>query len=761
MTNNFTANGTNITNSIVPRVDAALMPAGAYTGNSSALTGAYPLGGSGSTGNANFYGSLGDGTVTTRSTTVPVFIGQAGSWQSVYASAGSSFGIKPDGTLWAWGLATYGQLGLGNTSTYSSPAQVGSLTTWSKLAASPYHTMAIKTDGTLWGWGNNSSGQLGDGTVVSKSSPVQVGVATTWVTVAAGSGSTIAAQSDGTLWGWGYNGNGVLGDPATVSQGVSNPMRISPLPTWSSASAGTSFVTAIKPDGTLWAWGAAASGVLGNGTASPNISSPVQIGSLTTWSKISSGTATTVAVKSDGTLWAWGGNGVGQLGDGTITARNIPTQEATLATNWAMAVTNAALIANATSYGIKTDGTLWSWGYSGNGALGNSTTTPNKSTPVQITGTSWATVSAGNQYALAVKTNGSLWAWGFATSGGLGNSSTTATTSSPIQIGSLTDWSKVAAGSANSSLAVKTDGTLWAWGANASGTLGLGDVTVRSSPVQVGALTNWANVCVSAATTLAVKTDGTLWAWGNGAGGMFGNNAAISRSSPAQVGSESDWASVSSTDGAFVVATKTDNTLWAWGANASGQLGTFAVTGLSLPVQTGTLQKWTFLEVTRETAHGIKDNGTLWGWGDNSYGMIGDNTLVNKSSPVQIGILNDWKTINGFVWENGAPSVVALKTTGLMYSWGDNSSGQLGLGSLASKSSPNIVGSLTSWNWVSATMGAAMLSAVASDGTLWQCGSNATGTSALVQVGSKTTWTSVASGGTYYATPYYLGLSKF
>jgi alpha-tubulin suppressor-like RCC1 family protein len=184
--------------------------------------------------------------------------------------------------------------------------------------------------------------------------------------------------------------------------------------------------------------------------------------------------------------------------------------------------------------------TLWVWGSNGSGQLGLGTAGVGRSVPVVVDrGMNWSSVSAFSNHSLAVKTTGTLWAWGSNGIGQLGLGDT-ATRSSPVQVGTDTNWASVSAGSAHA-LAVKTTGTLWAWGFNSSGQLGFGDTTNRSSPVQVGTDTDWASVSAGGAHTLAVKTTGTLWAVGNRANGRLGISYIGNVSSPVQVGTAENW----------------------------------------------------------------------------------------------------------------------------------------------------------------------------------------------------------------------------
>jgi len=196
---------------------------------------------------------------------------------------------------------------------------------------------------------------------------------------------------------------------------------------------------------------------------------------------------------------------------------------------------------------VKTDGTLWSWGRNNYGYLGHNNTT-DLSSPVQVGSlTDWDTVEAGPESSMAIKTNGTLWAWGVNGAGNLGDGSTTQR-NSPVQIGALTTWDQVAPASYHT-LAVKTDGTLWAWGTHSPhGELGTGATYGgnRSSPVQVGALTTWSKVAVANHWSHAIKTDGTLWAWGKNDTGQLGLGSTTYYSSPVQVGSLTTWLNISS-----------------------------------------------------------------------------------------------------------------------------------------------------------------------------------------------------------------------
>ena len=246
-----------------------------------------------------------------------------------------------------------------------------------------------------------------------------------------------------------------------------------------------------------------------------------------------------------------------------------------------------------------------------------------------------AAAGAGGGYA-----SGSLLLWGSGALGTMGDGGTS-NRSSPAQLGSDAVWADVA-GASKAFVAIKTDGTLWAWGYN-GGKLGLGDTANRSSPVQVGSLTNWASLTSGGSNSFhAIKTDGTLWGWGNNAFGQLGDGSTTVRSSPVQIGSLTTWASVSNSP-KMAHAIKTDGTMWGWGyTGARGGLGDNTTVNKSSPVQIGALTTWASVTGRHFGGHAIKTDGTLWGWGRIQFGQIGDGSTTKRSSPVQIGTEDYW-----------------------------------------------------------------------------------------------------------------------
>jgi len=347
-------------------------------------------------------------------------------------------------------------------------------------------------------------------------------------------------------------------------------------------------------------------------------------------------------------LWSWGNGGSGAMGDNTVVSKTSPVQTVTGGLNWKQASCGSSY-----TLAIKTDGTLWGWGANFLGGLGDGTTN-SKSSPIQTIagGNTWDKVSAGGIHAASIKTDGTLWLWGSGASGQLGV--TAGNYSSPIQtvIGG-NNWVQVSCGY-KVTAAIKSDGTLWAWGLNSSGELGDNTVVNRSSPVQtITGGSTWSSVSVgladgagTASTVAAIKTDGTLWLWGMGTSGQLGDNTIVSRSSPVQtIAGGSTWSSVS-VGANYCAAIKNDGTLWSWGGNGNGRLGDNTLISRSSPVQTvAGGSTWKALSCGGGQTAAIKTNGSLWLWGRG--GQLGDNTTTNKSSPVQTIMLgNVWESVS-------------------------------------------------------------------------------------------------------------------
>jgi len=338
----------------------------------------------------------------------------------------------------------------------------------------------------------------------------------------------------------------------------------------------------IPPE--LWVWGLGTDGRLGNAVTTGNISTPVTTSAGgTNWKQVSSGGYHTAAIKTDGTLWTWGRGTTGQLGNAVITSASTPVTTFSGGTNW-----KQVSAGNIHTAAIKTDGTLWIWGTSVFGRLGNGATTGNISTPVTTFagGNNWKQVDCGGSITAAIKTDGTLWTWGYAGNGYLGTNNTTPTRSTPVTtFAGGTNWKQVSVNAFHMA-AIKTDGTLWTWGLN-SGRIGNNsNITVLTPITTFAGGTNWKQVSGGNLHTSAIKTDGTLWSWGTGSNGVLGNAVTTSVVTPVTTfAGGTNWKQVSC-GSVHTTAIKTDGTLWTWGTGTSGRLGNAVTTNVSTPVTT-------------------------------------------------------------------------------------------------------------------------------------------------------------------------------
>jgi len=333
----------------------------------------------------------------------------------------------------------------------------------------------------------------------------------------------------------------------------------------------------------LWVWGENSSGSLGiNFSTFIYRCTPVTtFAGGTNWKQVASSRDSSAGIKSDGTLWTWGGNTsnrLGNIGDNTIVNRSTPVTTFLGGTNWKQVSCGYSHKA-----AIKTDGTLWVWGGNFYAQLGTNNAIT-RSTPVTTFagGNDWKQVSCGYYFSAAIKTDGTLWYWGQ----NYGGDNTTFVRSTPVTtFAGGNNWKQVDCG-LNHFAAIKTDGTLWVWGGNSDGALGTNSVIDISTPVTTFAGgNNWKQVSCGNFYTSAIKTDGTLWVWGEGLSGKLGTNNQITISTPVTTfAGGSNWKSVSCGT-IFTTAIKTDGTLWAWGE--SGRIGINVLLGETLtPVTT-------------------------------------------------------------------------------------------------------------------------------------------------------------------------------
>lgn len=668
--------------------------------------------------------------------------------------------ITSDGTLWAWGEHVRVPLNNGAKIASSLPQRIGG--GYAQVAPGGYeHIVALKMDGTLWGWGNAVLGQLGKGEI-NPNPQVEhpagaVFLGSGFVSAAAGQRYTFAIRKDGTLWQWG-------GLSRTAHGEVTGEVPDKPVPLgrdFIAVSAREEHFAAIKKDGSLWLWGNNFDGQLGIGSCGPggcgNEQEMFKIGDG--YTQVSVGYSHTAAIKSDGSLWVWGHNGVwGKVGSGTKQDRVFsPTRIGDGFTQ----VAAGYLITAA----IKKDGSLWMWGGNPNGIFGDCTT-ENHSLPVRI-GEEFVQVATGhpshgigqNEYLLALKKDGTFWTWGWKWEGKQTDTPALCRKGVQVALGDgLSGWSKpagppvqlslrmpvpkvfnnVSAGETHSAM-VKHDGTLWTWGDNSRAQLADGTTTSRNSPKQVD--NNCQEVNLYPKQTLVLRQDHSMWCWG-----CQNSTAQKTRDAPVQA-IEGIVTLVPVDETGRGLAIKRDRTLWSWlyyrdvyngkhplsaGQQAGSDISEIAILkyGLSIALRRdGTLwhlQQYPINPVVQigkdfvhiaskgDQAYGVKADGSLWAWGD--YEQLGKGTTLGQANFKKIG--------DGFVQVlAGRTHALALKADGTLWSWGKNDKGQLGDGTTLARSQPMLIGR----DFAQIAVGDFHNLAIKTDGSVWAWGDNTFG----------------------------------
>ena len=665
---------------------------------------------------ANSYGQLGDGTTALK--TVPVKMME--NVKSVSTGFYHTMIVKEDGTLWACGYNYYGQLGDGTTTNRSTPVKI--MENVASVSAGNLYTMIIKEDGTLWACGINGDGQLGDGTAIDKSSPVKI--MSDVISVSASIGYTMILKKDGSLWACGKNSDGRLGDGTTISQGIPVEVNAHVI----AVSAGAYHTMIVKDDGSLWACGYNNVGQLGNGTTN---SSTTFVKIMENVDAVSLGWIYSMILKKDGTLWACGYNEYGQLGDGTTIAKSTPVKVMDDVTS----VYTSKSVHGPCTMMIKKDGSLWACGNNNCGQLCDGTAIsrllpvkiaeavnetvldPNSDTITQGDVNMDNVVSGTDLVALSNIVLGRKEKTMSADVNGDGNvNGTDIVALSNIILGRGSKASRratlsIQTGEVNHSMILMNDGTLWGSGDNGKGQLGDGTTTSRSTLKKVD--DGVAYVAQGYLRTMYVKTDGSLWACGSNIAGQLGDGTTTDRLTPVKV--MDNVASVTNGDRHSMIL-KTNGTLWACGFNGSGQLGDGTTTNRKTPVKV--------MDNVVSTAAGqthtliVKKDGTLWACGNNGSGQLGDGTTTDRKTPVKV--MNNVVAVTA-----GDNHTVILKKDGTLWACGDNSSGELGDGTWTDKATPiKLMDDVAS---VSAGPLGYHNMIVKNDGSLWACGDNSCG----------------------------------
>lgn len=505
----------------------------------------------------------------------------------------------------------------------------------------------------------------------------------------------------------------------------------------------------VHADGTLWTWGANGNGQLGDGTTTDHLT-PAQVGVDSTWQRVAVSNGNTFALKRDGSLWSWGANQDGQLGTGTSGAADqLFPQRVGTSTSWVSLTAGEGFV-----LALHRDGTLWGWGANYDGQLGDGSTRGQLS-PILVTGGAhWRHVTAGAYHVVAVRQDGTLWTWGYNEQGQLGNGTQTSTyqgishgnAPSPVpqQIGRAHSWVSSAAGLYNSG-AVQQDGTAWMWG---YGYFAGQSLQTQLTPQPVALPIPARSIALGWYSTLIVACDGALWGYGMTYQGTLGDGTYTTRDQPVALSAGQPWTQVVMGQ-EHAIGLQPDGSIWGWGANVVGAIGHPSLSAFALftPRQAGSLTNWASVSTGQFHTLALQRDGSLWSWGQNSWGELGDGMTTNRRLPTRIGTVTTWQTVAA-----GYSYSLALRRDGTLWAWGANHEGQLGDGTTTSRAVPQQIG--TAANWASIAPGSGHTAALRQDGTLWLWGANRAGqlgqgTTAAsllpIQLGTAT-WRSVAVG---------------
>ncbi|HEY3821387.1 MAG TPA: hypothetical protein VGL81_29675 [Polyangiaceae bacterium] len=595
------------------------------------------------------------------------------------------------GTVECWGSNNLGQLGDGTITSSETPVPVSALSGVAAIAAGVSSTCAVLSSGAVECWGSNYFGVLGNGTTTDSTTPVTVSGLAGAIAIASGTYNSCALLAGGTVECWGRSGYGGLGDGSFVGSDSCNgfpcsttPVTVSSLSGATAIAVGNGQVCALLSDGTVDCWGDNEYGQLGNGTTT-DAATPVAVSGLTGVVAISAGSGQTCALLSGGTVDCWGANGSGELGNGGTTNALTP-----VAVNGLSGV-NAIMAGDPGDGGpeftcaLLSNGTVRCWGDNPDGELGNGTTT-SSTTPVAVSGLTGASgLAAGGYHACGLLPGIGVECWGANYAGELGNGTTTASTT-PVLVTSLAASLPPVTAVSNGdyhSCALLVGGTVECWGDNSAGELGNGTTTTSSTPVAVPRLNGVTAIAASFDATCALLSTGIVECWGFNGNGQLGNGTTTNSTTPVVVSGLTGVTAIAAGNAA-ACALRSDGTVECWGSNPQGQLGDGSTISSSTPVAVSGLSGVSAIAMGGIHACALLNGGTVQCWGDNTTGELGDGTSTGAScvggtpcvtTPVEVsGLTNATAIVAGYQY------TCALISGGQAECWGLNSSGQLGDG---------------------------------------------------------------------------------
>lgn len=654
------------------------------------------------------------------------------------SASGTNFSmiIKLDGTLWGTGVNTNGQLGNNTTTDADEYVQAGTDTDWEFVACGSNFSVAIKSDGKLYASGQNAKGQLGDGTNTQRLVFTQESSsATDWSTVACGSEFAIALKDGKTLYGTGENSDGQLGAGDTSNKNAYTQESGGDTD-WILIDTGAFHTIAVKDATTIWGAGLNDENQLligDEGSKNEFTQGYLPVNDSLKSITISLSGLFSAIVKSDGTLWGAGSNLHGQLGLGTNISTSIYKQESGNDTDWASVKAGENHL-----MALKDDGTLWGTGLNTSGQLGvGSFTTVNTFTQESSSST-WDSVDVTDTSTLAIDDNNQLFAVGFAAGGVLSRYNDLSSINSFQHAYELADNIITSSAGDDHLMFIKEDGTLWGVGKNNSGQLGIGNtVTPQRLAIQESSKgTDWVDVRCGTEFSVALKNDGTLWGVGKRDAGQYGQLAGADISTFTQEPLEDeDWVSFDCGE-SHTAAIKSNTIMYTTGSNTKGQLGINSTTTSFGFVTTGTIN-WLRVACGSQHTIAIGTQHDLYGTGDNVNGELGDGTNTQRLEFVKESSgAKDWSG-NPHSISAGLSFSVALKEDGQLFSSGLNDEGQLGLNNQNDKNT--YTQEITAQDWNSIACGETFVLAVEGDPShkLFVVGDNTAGQLGIGTIGGK------------------------
>jgi alpha-tubulin suppressor-like RCC1 family protein len=634
----------------------------------------------------------------------------------ISAGGNSSISLNSKGQVWGWGDNGWGQLGDNSTMSKNTPVSIlGNKKTFCQINAGGNYTIGIDKTGQVWGWGYNGSGQLGNNSTTQRNTPVSIlGNKKTFCQITAGSQYTLGIDKTGQVWGWGWNGYGQLGINSTINR--STPVSIlGNKKTFCQINAGNNHTIGIDKNGQVWGWGYNRFGQIGNNTTVSKRTPVSILGNKKTFCQIASGIYHSIGIDKNGQVWGWGYNGQGRLGDNSTTSRLTPVSILGVKKTFCQITAGYSY-----TIGIDKTGLVWGWGYNNKGQLGDNSTT-DKYTPVSILGVkkTFCQINAGAYHTLGIDKTGQVWGWGWNGSGQLSNLNSQKCT--PISIlGNKKTFCQINAGN-NHTIGIDKNGLIWGWGYNGMGQLGDNSTTQRNTPVSIlGNIKTFCQISAGHYHTIGIDKTGQIWSWGFNPFGNLGDNSTTQRNTPVSIlGNKKTFCQITAGSQYTLGIDKTGQ-VWGWGWNGYGQLGINSTINRSTPVSILGNKK-TFCQINAGDSHtiGIDKTGQVWSWGDNSNGQLGINSTINRSTPVSIlGVKKTFCQITA-----GQNHTIVIDKTGQVWGWGYNGSGQLGNNSTTSRLTPvSILGNKKTFCQI--TAGSQYTLGIDKTGQVWGWGYN-------------------------------------